>query len=56
MVVGEMWKSTIINYCFIFSGMVNDVIGGHVTSNFYNILCKFFLFSSKNIRQHFFVK
>ena len=36
--------------------MVNDVIGGHVTSKFLNILCKFFLSSSKNIRQYFFVK
>ena len=36
--------------------MVNDVIGGHVTSKFLNILCKFFLLSSKNMRQHFFVK
>ena len=36
--------------------MVNDVIGGHVTSKFLNILCKNFLFSSKNMRQHFFVK
>ena len=36
--------------------MVNDVIGGHVTSNFLKKICKIFLFSSKNIRQHFFVK
>ena len=36
--------------------MVNDVIGGHVTSKFLNILCKFFLLSSKNMRQHLFVK
>ena len=36
--------------------MVNDVIGGHVTSKFLNILCKNFLLSSKNMRQHFFVK
>ena len=36
--------------------MVNDVIGGHVTSNFLKKICKNFLFSSKNIRQHFFVK
>ena len=36
--------------------MVNDVIGGHVTSKCLKILCKFFLFSSKNMRQHFFVK
>ena len=36
--------------------MVNDVIGGHVTSKFLNILCKNFLFSSKNMRQYFFVK
>ena len=36
--------------------MVNDVIGGHVTSKFLNILCKIFLLSSKNMRQHFFVK
>ena len=36
--------------------MVNDVIGGHVTSKFLNILCNFFLLSSKNMRQHFFVK
>ena len=36
--------------------MVNDDIGGHVTSRFLKILCKIFLFSSKNIRQHFFVK
>ena len=35
--------------------MVNDVIG-HVTSKFLKNLCKIFLFSSKNIRQHFFVK
>ena len=36
--------------------MVNDVIGGHVTSKFLKMLYNFFLFSSKNIRQHFFVK
>ena len=36
--------------------MVNDVIGGHVTSKFLNILCKFFLLSSRNMRQHLFVK
>ena len=36
--------------------MVNDVIGGHVTAKFLNILCKKKLFSSKNMRQHFFVK
>ena len=36
--------------------MVNDVIGGHVTSKFVNILRKFFLLSSKNMRHHFFVK
>ena len=36
--------------------MVNDVIGGHVTSKLLKNLCKIFLFSSKNIRQHFFVK
>ena len=36
--------------------MVNDVIGGHVTSKFLNILCKFFLLSSKNMRRHLFVK
>ena len=36
--------------------MVNDVIGGHVTSKFLKNLCKIFLFSSKNIRPHFFVK
>ena len=33
-----------------------DVIGGHVTSKLFKILCKSFLFSSKNIRQHFFLK
>ena len=36
--------------------MVNNVIGGHVTSKILNILCKLFLLSSKNMRQHFFVK
>ena len=36
--------------------MVNDVIGGHVTSKFLKNLCKIFLFPSKNMRQHFFVK
>ena len=36
--------------------MVNDVIGGHVTSKFLKKLCKKNIFSSKNIRQHFFVK
>ena len=36
--------------------MVNDIIGGVVTSKFLKKLCKIFLFSSKNIRQHFFVK
>ena len=36
--------------------MVNDVIGGHVTSKFLKNVCKNFLFPSKNMRQHFFVK
>ena len=36
--------------------MVNDVIGGHVASKYLNILCKLFLLSSKNMRQHLFVK
>ena len=36
--------------------MVNDVIGGHVTLKYLKKLRNFFLFSSKNIRQHFFVK
>ena len=31
-------------------------LGGHVTLFFLKSLCNFFLFSSKNIRQHFFVK
>ena len=36
--------------------MVTDVIGGHVTSKFLNILCKKKLFSSKYMRQRFLVK
>ena len=34
-----------INYSFIFNGMVNDVIGGHVTSKFCaNFVQIFFIF------------